>query len=198
MVRCCNNKWQMEWLQGNFVFISALVLNCCTEPHPICGADGTCLCSCLGMDYWPLYIGASFMVLMRFWSSLPTMLKLSVVTSWPDMLEWSYIGEGAFWCSLNLSANVLADSPMYSSSHSTLSHLYLYMPPLFSGYDLYPLEPWWGFWWQVPLWNAPVPHTSCMIFWCSHCATGNMEPPCINSSVLLLFCLLLLLLLLLL
>ena len=31
--------------------ISALVLGCCTEPHPICGADGTCLCSCSGMDY---------------------------------------------------------------------------------------------------------------------------------------------------
>ena len=39
---------------------------------------------------------ASLMVLMRFWSSLPTMLKLSMFTSWPDMLEWSYIGEGAF------------------------------------------------------------------------------------------------------
>ena len=40
----------------------------------------------------------------------------------------------SFWtfrCSLNLSANVLADSPMYSSSHSTLSHLYLYMTLLF-------------------------------------------------------------------
>ena len=32
------------------LFMSALVLDCCTEPHPICGADGTCLCSCLGMD----------------------------------------------------------------------------------------------------------------------------------------------------
>ena len=27
-------------------------------------------------------------------------------------------------CSLNLSPNVLANSPIYSSSHSTLSHLY--------------------------------------------------------------------------
>ena len=84
---------------------------------------------------------ASFMVLMRFWSSLPTILKFSVVTLWPDMLEWSYIEEGAIWFSLNLSANVLADLPIYSSSHSTLSHLYLYMTQLFSGYYLYPLEP---------------------------------------------------------
>ena len=38
-------------------FISTLALDCCTEPHPICGADGICLCSCSGMDYWPLYIG---------------------------------------------------------------------------------------------------------------------------------------------
>ena len=33
--------------------------------------------------------------------------------------------EGALRCSLNLSPNVLDDSPIYSSSHSTLSHLYL-------------------------------------------------------------------------
>ena len=32
-------------------FTSALVLDCYTEPHPICGADGICLCSCSGMDY---------------------------------------------------------------------------------------------------------------------------------------------------
>ena len=37
-------------------FISALVLDRCTEPHPIYGADGICLCSCSGMDYCPLYI----------------------------------------------------------------------------------------------------------------------------------------------
>ena len=32
-------------------FISVSVLDCCTEPHSIYEADGTCLCSCLGMDY---------------------------------------------------------------------------------------------------------------------------------------------------
>ena len=46
---------------------------------------------------------ASFMVLMRFWSSLPSMEKLSIMTAWPEMLRWSCIGEGAFRCSLNLS-----------------------------------------------------------------------------------------------
>ena len=44
---------------------------------------------------------------------------------------WSCIGEGAFRCSLNLSPKFLADSPIYSSSHSTLLHLNLYMTPLF-------------------------------------------------------------------
>ena len=43
-------------------------------------------------------------------------------------------------CSLNLFPNVLEDSPLYSSSHSTLSHLYLYMTPLFSGWYLGHLE----------------------------------------------------------
>ena len=74
---------------------------------------------------------ASFMVLRRFWPSLPTISKLSMVTLWPEMTEWSWMGEGVFRCSLNLSAKFLADSPMYSSSQSTLLHLYLYMTPLF-------------------------------------------------------------------
>ena len=39
------------------------------------------------------------------------------------MLLWSYIGEGGFRCSLNLSPEVLEDSPMYSSSQSTLLHM---------------------------------------------------------------------------
>ena len=74
---------------------------------------------------------ASFMVLVRFWSSLPSMEKLSIVTSWPEVLWWSYMGDGALRCSFNLSSKFLADSPIYSSSQSTLSHLNLYMTPLF-------------------------------------------------------------------
>ena len=46
------------------------------------------------------------------------------------MLLWSCMGEGDFRCSLNLSPNVLEDSPIYSSSQSTLSQWYLYMTPL--------------------------------------------------------------------
>ena len=67
----------------------------------------------------------SLINLERPCSSLPTILKLLIVVEWPVMLQWSYIGEGAFRCSLNLSPNVLAVSPMYSSSHSNMSHLYL-------------------------------------------------------------------------
>ena len=34
---------------------------------------------------------------------LPTMLKFSTLMLWPVVLKWSNMGEGAFWCSLNLS-----------------------------------------------------------------------------------------------
>ena len=41
------------------------------------------------------------------------------------------MGDGALRCSFNLSSKFLADSAIYSSSQSTLSHLNLYMTPLF-------------------------------------------------------------------
>ena len=41
---------------------------------------------------------ASFIVLMRFWSSLPTLPKFTIVIVWPVM-QWSYAGKGAFRCS---------------------------------------------------------------------------------------------------
>ena len=66
-----------------------------------------------------------------FVSSLPMMVKLSIVTLWPEMLTWSCMWDGVLRCSLYLSSKFLADSPIYSSSQSTLSHLYLYMTPLF-------------------------------------------------------------------
>ena len=53
-----------------------------------------------------------------------------MVTLWPEVLQWSWIGKGDFWCSLNLSAKILADSPIYSSSQPSSLHLYLYMTPL--------------------------------------------------------------------
>ena len=93
-----------------------------------------------GRWYFPIFLfrdglftlmyRASFMVLMRFWSSFPSMEKLSILTAWPEMLRWLCMGDQALRCSLNLSSKFLAASPIYSSQ-STLSHLYLYMTPLF-------------------------------------------------------------------
>ena len=50
--RCCS-RGQMD--KGN-IFILILVPRCYAEPHPNYEADGTSLCSCLGMDYLPLCI----------------------------------------------------------------------------------------------------------------------------------------------
>ena len=77
-----------------------------------------------------MYIGSS-MVLVRSWSSLPAILKLSTVVVLLLVSEWSHIGEGTLRCSLNLSPNVLEDSPIYSSAHFNLSYLNLYSIPLF-------------------------------------------------------------------
>ena len=72
---------------------------------------------------------SSLMFLAILLSSLPTILKLARDTSWPVVFWWSMMG--ALICSLNLSPKVLPDSPKYSSSQSTLPHLYLYITPLF-------------------------------------------------------------------
>ena len=69
---------------------------------------------------------ASFMFLMRFWSSLPSMEKLSIVTAWPEMLRWSCIGEGALRCSLNLSYNFLL-TLQYIPHHNPPSHICIYI-----------------------------------------------------------------------
>ena len=74
---------------------------------------------------------ASLMFLAILLSYLPTMLKLSRDTSWPVVLWWSMMGDGALICSLNLSPKVLPDSPMYTSSQPSLPHQYLYITPLF-------------------------------------------------------------------
>ena len=67
---------------------------------------------------------ASFIALLRLFSSLPIMLKWSTPMSWPVMVWWSNMGEGAFWCSLNLSAKILEDSPMYSKGDCTFHPRY--------------------------------------------------------------------------
>ena len=121
--------WQMEQPLGQLFFLFYFIL--CSEK-----LNRTSF-HMWGRWYLPIFLFMdgllthmyidSFISLMRFWSSLPTTLKFSSVVVWHVVLKWSYIGEGAFRYSLNLSQNVLEDSPMCSSSHSTLSHLYLYM-----------------------------------------------------------------------
>ena len=64
---------------------------------------------------------ASLMVLPMPWSSLPTVLKLSRDTSWPVMLWCSQIGNGAFMCSLNLSAK-FCQIPQCILHHSPPCH----------------------------------------------------------------------------
>ena len=77
-----------------------------------------------------MYI-ASFISLMRFWSSLPSILKFSSVVIWPVVLKWLYTGEGAFKCSLNLSPNVLEDSYVFPITFHPVTFEHLYMMPLF-------------------------------------------------------------------
>ena len=120
----CYCQWQMEKPQGQFYFnLSSEVLTRTSSQ--------TC-----GRWYLPTFLlrdgsltlmyRASFIVLISgSESSLPTILKLLMVTLWPLMLLWSYMGEGGFRCSLNISPKVLEDSPIYSSSQSTLSQWYL-------------------------------------------------------------------------
>ena len=41
-------------------FMLVFIMDCCTQPHPICEADCTCLCFCFGIDYLPLSGGLFF------------------------------------------------------------------------------------------------------------------------------------------
>ena len=102
-----------------------------------------------------------------------------MVTLWPEMLQWSWMGEGDFWCSLNLSAKVLADSPMYSSSDLSSLHLYLYITPLLlvigslsrgamsRSFMVWP-----------PLKCTCTPYFG-KCFWSSNLALVGMVPPCV-------------------
>ena len=94
-----------------------------------------------GRWYFPMFLlrdgllalmyRASFMALKRFWVPSPQYGKIvnsDIMTR--DVMMVIY-GRWALRCSFNLSSKFLADSPIYSSSQSTLSHLYLYMTPLF-------------------------------------------------------------------
>ena len=72
------HRWQMEWPEGHFVYFSFSS-----------GQLHRTSSHMWGRWYLPMFLfrdglltliyKASFMVLMRFWSSLPTMLKLSML-----------------------------------------------------------------------------------------------------------------------
>ena len=101
--RCYSQSGRMEWPLGQCFNFNSDVL-CRTSSH------------IWGRWYLPIFLfrdgsltlmnRASLIALVRFWSSLPTMVNLLMLILWPEVLQWSNIGEGAFWCSLNLSAKV--------------------------------------------------------------------------------------------
>ena len=119
---------------------------------------------------------ASFIALLRFWSSLPTMLKFSTLMLWSVVIKWSNMGEGAFWCFFE---------PLTKGSWG-LSYIFLItlQPSIFVTIDDPTLllhrifilgGPSGGFWWWYLLWNILV-HLSCCIFsWHFHSVPYNME-----------------------
>ena len=119
----------MLWCKGYCLFIFNSGKNC-NIPSQRCGRL-----------YFPMFLFnvglftlmymASFTALGILWSFLPIILKFSTGVMWPVLLWCSCIGDGAFRCSIYLSSNVLADSPIYSSSQSILSHLNQYITLLF-------------------------------------------------------------------
>ena len=72
----------------------------------------------------------SLIALMKFCSSLPIMLTFLMSALCPEILQWLWMEKGDFWCSLNLSAKVIADSPIYSSSHPSSQNVNMCMTPL--------------------------------------------------------------------
>ena len=116
--RCCTRMWQMLWplsyndrcyvlsnlvdvmpgvademataVRIDYFHLSSWVLNR-TSPD-MC--DRWCLPIFLLRDgLLTLKYIDSFIVLVRFWSSIPTILKLSTVVVWPVKVQWSNIGE---------------------------------------------------------------------------------------------------------
>ena len=116
-------------MQGYYLFIFISGMDCNNPSHRC------------GRLYFPMFLFsvgmltlmymASFTALAMLWSSLPIILKFSTDVMWPVLFQCSCIGDGAFRCSFYLSSKVLDDSPMYSSSQLTLSHLNQYMTFLF-------------------------------------------------------------------
>ena len=73
---------------------------------------------------------ASLMFLAILLSSLPTILKFSRDTSWPVVLLWSMMGDGALICSLNLSPK-FCQTLQYTLLHNLPFHICTYLSPHF-------------------------------------------------------------------
>ena len=119
-----------------------------------------------------------FIVLVRFWPSFPTLLKLPTDIRQPVVVWCSYMEEDALRWSLNLSPKVLANSPMYSSSHSTLSHVNLYITLLFSVLVLLSLGVTTSFCNVLPLLNVFVCHVFYIYSWGLHIVLGCKRWQC--------------------
>ena len=103
---------------------------CRSRPHLKCGAGSSYQCTCWGMDHDPYEHSLLDGTINGMW--LPThngeMVKFVMMTWGVGMV---INGEGALRCFFSLFPKVLADIPIYSSSHYNLSHLYLYIIPIF-------------------------------------------------------------------
>ena len=89
----------------------------------------------------------SWIALLRFWSSLPTILKLSMVMLWPVVLKWSNIGRvpsDVPWTSLQKPLRTLQCIP----HHNPTYHICIYRwPHSSSRLDLGLWGPPRGSWW---------------------------------------------------
>ena len=116
-------------VQGSYLFIFSSGIDC-SIPSQRCGR----LCFPVfwfNVGLFTLMYMAFFTAFAILWSSLPIILKFSTGVMWPVLFWCSCIDDGAFRCSLYLSSKVLAESPIYSSLQSILSHLNQYITLLF-------------------------------------------------------------------
>ena len=113
----------MEWPQGHFILVC--ILCCWTEPHPICEADGICLCFYSRMGCWPL---CTLILSSAWWdSTLPSPLCWNFPLWWYDL--WCYYGHilgrgpsDVLWISLQRSLITL----LCTLHHTPTCHIYIY------------------------------------------------------------------------
>ena len=146
---------------------------------------------------WTFIYIASLMALVRVCDSLHGEIAQPHIMTWGDGMIID--GKGALKCSFNLSQRVLADSLIYSSSHSNLLHLYLllvYYSISLCDVILVPRKPQGGFWWYCLSQNRPgisfyhkcswnfclvplckMPPYGCYCCWCQWCCHWNCSVP---------------------